>query len=87
MNELEINNVIHEVHQNELLRFEGRIDGHDAVILFDLGFPRDFLSVDLVQKHQISLLNLEDQFAVAKANGRTSSTAQTSTEPLTSEKT
>ena len=78
----EISNVSHENNLNELLRFKGRVEGHEAIILLDSGSSHDFISVDFVHKHRISTENLGDQFTLTIADGRTSSTAQTRTVPL-----
>ena len=83
VSEPEISNVSQEVNQNELLRFKGRIGGHDAVILIDSGSTHDLISAEFIQKYRIDTRNLEGPFEVTMADGRTCSTAQSCTEPLT----
>ena len=83
MNKPEISNVSCEGNQNELLRFRGKIDGHEAIILLDSGSTHDLISADFVQKHRISSKNLEGEFTVTMADGRISSSVQTYTDPLT----
>ena len=81
--EPEISNVGRDKNQNDLLRFKGKIDGHEAVILLDSGSTHDLISTFFVRKHRIDTTNLEGQFNVTMADGRTTSTAQTCTDPLT----
>ena len=83
VSEPEISNVSQEVNQNELLRFKGRIGGHDVVILIDSGSTHDLISTEFIQKYRIDTRNLEGAFEVTMADGRTCSTAQSCTEPLT----
>ena len=78
----ETSDVSHENSLNELLRFKGKVEGQEAIILLDSGSSHDFILVDFVHKHRISTENLGDQFTVNLADGRTCSTAQTRTVPL-----
>ena len=62
VSEPEISNVSQEVNQNELLRFKGRIGGHDAVILIDSGSTHYLISTEFIQKYRIDTRNLEGLF-------------------------
>ena len=78
----EISNVSQEDCQNELLRFQGKIEGHKAVILLDSGSTHDLISADFVRRHRIPTTTLETQFTVTMADGRTSTAGQSCTVPV-----
>ena len=65
----EITNVNVDKEHN-LLRIEGRIDGHKAIFLVDSGSTHDFLSEDFVNKHSIQ--KVDDTLHVTLADGFTS---------------
>ena len=79
----EISNVSQEDCQNELLRFQGKIEGHKAVILLDSGSTQDLISADFVRRHRIPTTTLETQFTVTMADERTSTAGQSCTVPVT----
>ena len=63
----EISNVNQEGKDNELLRFNGKINGHAAVIMTDSGSTHDLISEEfLLRRHAVAG---EGQFAVTMADG------------------
>ena len=69
-------------HLEELLRFRGKIDGHDAVFLIDSGSSHDFISASFVQQHEVKTQTMEGILSVTLADGRTTSEPRLTTLPL-----
>ena len=76
----EISNVNQEGKDNELLRFNEKINGHAAVILIDSGSTHDLISEESVF---IQAVAGEGQFAVTMADGRTRTESLKRTTPVT----
>ena len=79
----EISNVNQEGKDNELLRFNGKINGHATVILIDSGSTHDLISEEFLRRHQIQAVAGEGQFAVTMADGRTRTESLKRTTPVT----
>ena len=79
----EISNVNQEGKDNELLRFNGKINGHAVVILIDSGSTHDLISEEFLRRHQIQAVAGEGQFAVTMADGRTRTESLKRTTPVT----
>lgn len=69
-------------HVEELLRFRGRIDGHDAVFLIDSGSTHDFISAEFVRRHGVKTHVVDEHFSVTLADGRTTAETRRCTAPL-----
>ena len=62
----EISNVNQEGKNNELLRFNGKINGHAAVILIDSGSTHDLISEEFLRRHQIQAVAGEGQIQTVR---------------------
>lgn len=80
--EYEISNIHLSDHLDELLRFRGKVDGHDAMFLIDSGSSHDFISARFVREHKVQTQALEGIFSVTLADGRTTSESRLRTLPL-----
>ena len=58
--------------EHDLLRIEGRINGHKAIFLVNSGSTHDFLSEDFVNMHNIQKIQVDDTLHVTLADGSTS---------------
>ena len=79
----EIGNVNQESKDNELLRFNGKINGHAAVLLIDSSSTHDLISEEFLRRHQIQAVAGEGQFAVTVADERTRTESLKRTTPVT----
>ena len=71
-----------EDNEHELLRFDGKINGHRATILVDSGSTHDFISERFVDRHKLMAVSSSDTLNVTLADGTATTRPRKSVGPV-----